>query len=110
MATKDSVSDVRAWAKQQGFELSDRGRLPAEVWAAWEARGNRRAVSKPRRDTTSSTSKLDEPMKSANVRIDRLEQLVADLTARLVYLESRGGEPRTLVGRALGEFGRALRL
>ncbi|MFF0481073.1 Lsr2 family protein [Streptomyces sp. NPDC004435] len=28
---------VRAWGRENGYEVSDRGRVPAEVWAAYEA-------------------------------------------------------------------------
>jgi hypothetical protein len=37
---KDSPSDtakIRAWAKEQGMEVSDRGRIPLEVRAAYSA-------------------------------------------------------------------------
>jgi hypothetical protein len=32
-----SASDIRAWARENGYEVSDRGRVPAEVRAAYEA-------------------------------------------------------------------------
>lgn len=32
-----SASDIRAWARDNGYEVSDRGRVPAEVRAAYEA-------------------------------------------------------------------------
>ena len=32
-----SASEVREWARAQGYEVSDRGRVPAEVRAAFEA-------------------------------------------------------------------------
>ena len=32
-----SASEVREWARAQGYEVSDRGRVPADVKAAYEA-------------------------------------------------------------------------
>lgn len=32
-----SAGDVREWARQNGYELSDRGRVPAEVRQAYDA-------------------------------------------------------------------------
>ncbi|MFS3127219.1 histone-like nucleoid-structuring protein Lsr2 [Nocardioides sp. Bht2] len=32
-----AASDVRDWARQNGYELSDRGRVPAEVREAYDA-------------------------------------------------------------------------
>ena len=32
-----SASDIRVWAREHGYEVSDRGRVPAEVRAAYEA-------------------------------------------------------------------------
>ena len=32
-----SSADVRAWARENGFAVSERGRIPAEIWAAYEA-------------------------------------------------------------------------
>ena len=35
-------ADVRAWARQQGIDVSDRGRVAAHVVAAYESRNRRR--------------------------------------------------------------------
>ncbi|MDO5093019.1 MAG: Lsr2 family protein [Propionibacteriaceae bacterium] len=32
-----STNDVRVWARSQGHEVSDRGRIPAAIMAAYEA-------------------------------------------------------------------------
>ncbi len=32
-----SASDIRTWARDNGYEVSDRGRVPAEIRAAYEA-------------------------------------------------------------------------
>ena len=34
---RHSQSDVRAWARAQGLKVSDRGRIPADVLAKYEA-------------------------------------------------------------------------
>jgi Lsr2 len=44
-ASRQRSRDIRAWAKQQGIELSDRGRMPASIVDQYEAsttRGSRR--------------------------------------------------------------------
>jgi hypothetical protein len=37
-ASKDNPADVRAWARDNGFDVPDRGRIPANVRAAYEGR------------------------------------------------------------------------
>jgi hypothetical protein len=34
---RETLKSIRAWAKKNGYQVSDRGRLPAEVLQAWEA-------------------------------------------------------------------------
>ena len=34
---KSSASEIRSWARANGYEVSERGRVPAEVKAAYEA-------------------------------------------------------------------------
>ena len=34
---RTEISAIRAWAQQNGFEVSDRGRIPGEVQAAYDA-------------------------------------------------------------------------
>jgi len=36
-AGRPSVSEVRAWAREQGHDVSERGRLRSELWEAWHA-------------------------------------------------------------------------
>ena len=36
-STRQRSSDIRAWAKEQGIAVSDRGRIPAGVVAQYEA-------------------------------------------------------------------------
>jgi Lsr2 len=36
-AARHGQSDVRAWARGQGIEISDRGRIPADVLARYQA-------------------------------------------------------------------------
>jgi len=35
-AARHNLSDVRAWARDQGVKISDRGRIPAEVLAKYQ--------------------------------------------------------------------------
>ena len=100
MAKKAAVGDVRAWAKQQGFELGDRGRLPAEVWAAWEARAGSSAGPQPRPAPSADLAVSAADLAAAQARIDRLEQQVSDLTARLAAVEARSKEPRHRFARS----------
>ncbi len=100
MAKKAAVSEVRAWAKEQGYELGDRGRLPAEVWSAWDSRTVSRAVPQPRAGLSEPVSVSAEDLAAAVARIAQLEQQVDDLTGRLAQLEARAAEPRRLFARA----------
>ncbi len=36
-AAGPSASEIREWAREQGYDVSDRGRVPADVKAAYEA-------------------------------------------------------------------------
>lgn len=36
-ASKQSQTDVRAWARAQGLQVSERGRIPGDVLAKYEA-------------------------------------------------------------------------
>ncbi len=33
---KSNASEIRAWAKDQGMKVPDRGRIPADVMEAWD--------------------------------------------------------------------------
>ena len=99
MAKTASVSEVRAWAKEQGFQLGDRGRLPAEVWSAWEGRSAARSLPKPRATQPERESAKSQELRAANARIATLENVVADLSARLAAVEGRVDEPRKLFAR-----------
>lgn len=97
MAKTAAVSEVRAWAKEQGFDLADRGRLPTEVWEAWK----RRATTTPPTDPGAGTAIVSvEQFAAAQQRLDRLEQQVVELTARLATLESRPAEARRRFARS----------
>lgn len=100
MAKKASVSEVRAWAKEQGFELGDRGRLPAEVWAAWEQRSTRSSVPQPRAAVEVTPGVTADELATATARIQGLERQVAELAERLTKVEARPGEPRRLFARS----------
>jgi hypothetical protein len=100
MAKKASVGEVRAWAKQRGFQLGDRGRLPAEVWDAWNASTGTAPLPRQPVSNASPAGATVEALQAAQARITRLEQHVAELTDRLATLESRPTEPRRLFARS----------
>jgi phosphate uptake regulator len=90
MAKTAAVGEVREWAKGQGFDLLGRGRLPIEVWAAWERRS-----TTPTHESRSVTPTVSvEQSAAAQERIDRLERQVVELAARLVAVESRPADAR----------------
>lgn len=43
-AVRSDLPDVRAWAKSQGFEIAERGRVPKEIQEAYDARHQERAA------------------------------------------------------------------
>ncbi len=101
MAKKASVSEVRAWAKEQGFQLGDRGRLPLEVWDAWNAARKQAApLPKQRVSQPEPAAATAQDLQDAQARIGRLEQQVAELTERLTQLENRPVETRRRFARA----------
>lgn len=87
-----SVSEVRLWAKEQGFALADRGRLPAEVWAAWESRGNSQSAKRTPSRKTSTDSASAEDLAAATARVDQLEQQVAALADDLAAVKDAQAE------------------
>lgn len=104
MATKSSVSDVRTWAKEQGFTLADRGRLPAEVWTAWDSRGNSRSAKKPASSKTSTPAASADDLATALARINQLEQQVAALADEVAVVrdaqaEQQADQPRRRFAR-----------
>ena len=36
-ARKGGTAEIRSWARENGFDVSDRGRIPADVLTAYEA-------------------------------------------------------------------------
>jgi len=38
---RQTLKSIREWAKKNGYQLSDRGRLPAAVLQAWQTAGSR---------------------------------------------------------------------
>ncbi len=36
-ASRQRSRDIRVWAKEQGIPLSDRGRIPADIYARYDA-------------------------------------------------------------------------
>jgi len=61
----ETTSTARAWAKQTGLKVSDRGRLPASVLAAYQAANTTQAAAKPPTTTKSSTASPSKKRPSA---------------------------------------------
>jgi hypothetical protein len=49
LASRQYSVEIRSWAKESGIAVSDRGRLPASVTAAYEQRTGREAIADARR-------------------------------------------------------------
>lgn len=47
--TKEELAEMRAWARQTGWSISDRGRIPVEVQRAFAEASEVRSVRKRRR-------------------------------------------------------------
>ena len=84
------------WARAHGFDVSDRGRLPADVRAAWEAA--RGALSIPTQASgapaTSEAAEhrlatLEERFTLADERLHALEEHVDHLTVRITEHEGK---------------------
>jgi nucleoid-associated protein Lsr2 len=63
-ASRRRSRDIRAWAQAQGIQLSERGRIPANIAAQYEAeagRGSRRLAAgpRPRRQPAPSPRRAD---------------------------------------------------
>jgi hypothetical protein len=101
MATTATVGEVRAWAKQQGFQVADRGRLPAEVWDAWASATEDAPVPQQRlseQPVVAAATAAD--LEAAQVRITALEQQLVALVERVSSLESRPTQPRRRFARS----------
>ena len=104
MARNAAVSEVRAWAKSNGFDIGDRGRLPTEVWDAWAAAekpAGRPANRAVRAEPTPAPPAVDPvELQDARERIARLEAQLADVTSRLAAVEQQPQpQPRRLFAR-----------
>lgn len=44
---RETLKSIREWAKQNGYTISDRGRLPADVVAAWEEQHRGAKANRP---------------------------------------------------------------
>lgn len=96
---KVSTSELRAWARENGFTVADRGRLPGEVRDAWEAAQPQRSrrvqpapatiqVQKPEPPSTppaQDDQRLDEVLR----RLDELADEVAGLRSTLSQIAER---------------------
>lgn len=107
MAAEVHTSEVRAWARENGYDIGARGRLPDEVRAAYAAahRPARRPSTPPR---TAADPQLSERLAAVEAEVARLrvvedrivalENQVDSLTARLA--EAAGTRRRRRLRRS----------
>ena len=108
MAAEVSASEVRAWARENGFEVSPRGRVPAEVQAAWQA-----AHAKPRRQRRAASPAASPAEPGLAERVAALEADVARLKAveeRVLALEDQVDSLTARLAEAAGTRRRGRRL
>jgi hypothetical protein len=100
MTKRAPVGEVRAWAKEQGFQLGDRGRLPAEVWDAWNAASSGSSVPEQRLSDATTANPTADALQAAHARIAELEKQVVELTDQLANPGSRPAPPLRVVARS----------
>lgn len=99
--TTPSTADLRAWARENGLTVADRGRIASDVLNAWQsaqtpARRKRRLTPRP---DTSGPSAAPEASQRASADQDlqgsaSVAQQLAALTERVQRLEkSLAGKP-----------------
>jgi hypothetical protein len=95
----DTTSDLREWARQNGYAVGDRGRLPAQIHTAWEEDAQRNKAKTTRRRTTSKApaprATTPKPLAGASSGpakikdITALQIQMAALTDRVQQLEKK---------------------
>jgi hypothetical protein len=99
MTTTLSTSELRDWARENGFAVGDRGRLPAQVHEAW-TEASRRPKARTRRSRTAPEAAAPSrvarkpatgagPGESQAKDIMALQAQVAVLTDRVGKLERK---------------------
>jgi hypothetical protein len=97
MAT--TTADVRAWAKDQGLQVGDRGRIPVDVLQAFERATSSRRTAATKRAAKTSSAPPTVGQRGPDIALERrvadLESQVASLTERLdsavIALATRSG-------------------
>ena len=77
-----ATGDVRVWAKSQGLQVGDRGRLPATVIEAYQAAAEVDAATSVRR-----------PARKAPASARKDSAVAADVSSPLVSLPDPAGRP-----------------
>ena len=83
----ETTSKARAWAKQKGLPVSDRGRLPASLLDAYQAANTMEAAPAAKRPATKKNSSTASPANKRPSAPDRKKVAVAT--------EVRGDDPLT---------------
>jgi hypothetical protein len=107
MPTTPPSSEIRAWARARGIAVSGRGRIPADVMAAWEAARHDTAPGRSAEAPTPAfdaaedrLAALEELLTVADERLHALEDHVDALTVRMAELEGKRRRATILLRRA----------
>lgn len=95
----DNNSDLRAWARANGFTVADRGRIPAVVKIAWQSAQPAKPSPSRRRSTSKPAQHASTPdTLDTTERLDALEAQVHQLTS---LLQNMGEQLGALGGSAM---------
>jgi hypothetical protein len=84
-----STSELRAWARNNGFPVADRGRLPAEIRDAWEAAQPPPRERRPAaRASQAAEQERPAPPPPADPRLDEVLGRLQDLTHEVLELRA----------------------
>ena len=83
--TPPTTAELRAWARAQGMDVGDRGRLSPQVRAAWDAA--HAATPAPEPPTEPLVDEREAEREAVEQRFADLERQVGELARRVAQLE-----------------------
>jgi hypothetical protein len=86
-----STSELREWARKNGFAVGDRGRLPAQVHKAWTEASRRPKASTSRRRTNSEAAAPSRATRKPTTGAGQTQDIIA-LQAQMAALTDRVGQ------------------
>jgi hypothetical protein len=87
-----SNSELRAWARENDFAVSDRGRIPAQVRAAWASQQSQQATPRRRRPAKVTEPAIDQspdPVMPVVAESTAVQEALAVLQSDLATLAHR---------------------